>query len=376
MRNYFYLAFALFISLLTACGGSSGGGPAGSTIPIGTVTGVGFDGLLINSTISIYDFSSGLKGALLGQTVSDNSGLYTVKLQVESRPILIEATGGYYMEEAGSGFQVKLPDHYKLSAVANYTLGSATNICATSFTNLAAGLAAYEIGKGMEVNKAIDEANNRITTITGVDILATTPKQITDPANAGAGMTPELAYGFLSGAISMWTYNNTPENALAHKVPYTSIDFAQLMYQDIAADGLLDGMGLDSTGKLSQLSYGTTPLTTDTYRLGLGVSLLEMAANVNNKTGLSNVSALPYVRAYIASVDSMFNNKVPISLTSPVVTISAPTTNAVLMQTVQISATATTPALLTSVEFLVDGVVAGTAANLASPSFSDRKSVV
>ena len=372
MRNFFALFFVILF--LTACGGGSAGNtntssPTGSTLPAGTVTGVGFDGLLMNSTISIYDFSNGTKGGLLAQALSDNNGVYTISLQVQSRPILIEATGGYYTEEAGSS-QVQLPANYKLSAVTNFVIGSTPTIAITSFTHLAAGLAAYEIKQGTLVSTAIDDANNRISGMTGVDILATSPKPITDPANASAVITPELRYGFLSGAISMWTYTHTPNTGLAHKIPFTSIDFAQLMYQDVVADGLLDGKGFDSTGTLSQLSYGTTLLTSDVYRLELGISLLQMANDPNNKTGLNNAAVLPYVQSYVGSIDSIFNHIIPTPITPPVVAITAPAANAVLMKTVSVGANVTTPALLSTVEFLVDGVTAGTATNPASPSYS------
>jgi hypothetical protein len=373
MRNYFAL---LFISVfLSACGGggsagSAGGNPSGLSIPVGSVSGIGFDGLLINSDISIYDFTSGTKGALLGHAVSDTSGLYKISLQSESRPILVEASGGYYMEEAGSGFQVKLTTKHRLTAVANYTMGAIPRVSTTNYTHLAAGLAAYNISKGAVVATAINEANNRVSAMLGVDILTTTPLQITDPANASASLTSELRYGFLSGAISMWTYNNTPANGLAHKTPYTSIDFAQLMYQDVLADGILDGSGFDASGKVAQLSFGTTTLTTDTYRLGLGVSMLQMANNANNKTGLNGASVLPFVQSIIASTDSVFNNVVPTAIAAPVVNITTPAANAAWLNTVNVLATTSTASVLSSVELLVDGVSVATATNPAAPIFS------
>ena len=99
MRNYIVLLFSL--AFLTACGGGGGGGstgPTGSTIPVGSVSGTAFDGLILNGTVSVYDFSTGAKGALLGQATTDGNGLYALSLQVESRPVLVEITGGYYVE--------------------------------------------------------------------------------------------------------------------------------------------------------------------------------------------------------------------------------------------------------------------------------------
>jgi len=103
MRNN--LALLISLVFLTACGGGAGSGssPTSSTIPIGVVSGTSFDGLIIGGTVSVYDFTTGAKGALLGQTISDGNGLYSLSLQVESRPVLVEITGGYYIEEAGVG---------------------------------------------------------------------------------------------------------------------------------------------------------------------------------------------------------------------------------------------------------------------------------
>ena len=288
MRNY--LALLISLVFLTACGGGGGSGggsgSTGSTIPVGSVSGISFDGLIINGTVSVYDFTTGAKGALLGQTTSDGtSGLYSLSLQVESRPVLLEITGGYYVEEAGPSVQhrSRSVQMQKLTALANYTTGTPLKVAVTTYTHLAAGLAAFEISKGTAVSTAINDANNRASSLAGVNILTTTPKEITDVSNASATLTPELKYGFLAGAISMWTYNNAPSAAVAHLPPYTSIDFAQLLYQDISADGLLDGIGLDSTGAAAPLSFGTTPLGVDVYRLGLGVAMVQMARDAKQQ---------------------------------------------------------------------------------------------
>src|SRR5450759_5806832 len=140
MRNN--LALLISLVFLTACGGGSAGGGSGSTgstIPVGSVSGISFDGLILNGTVSVYDFTTGAKAALLGQTTSDSSsGLYSLSLQVESRPVLLEITGGYYIEEAGavgSSTQVALSSKEKLTALANYTTGATLNISVTTFTH-------------------------------------------------------------------------------------------------------------------------------------------------------------------------------------------------------------------------------------------------
>jgi hypothetical protein len=376
MRTLWILILSL---VLAACGGGGSSGACdtcstGSTIPVGSVSGTTFDGLITSGIVTVYDFTAGVKGSQLAQATSDSSGLYSLSLQIETRPILVEVTGGYYAEEAGANpVTVTLEANQKLSAVTNYTTGSTLKVAVTTFTHLAAGLAAYEISKGTAVSTAIDNANSRVSSLAGVNILTTFPKEIADVTNASATLKPELRYGFLEAAISMWTYNNAPNITSAHLAPYTSIDFAQLLYQDISADGLLDGQGLDSTGATTQLSFGTIPLGVDVYRLGLGTSLVQMAASTNNKTGLTGAQVFSFAQSYIANTDAMFNNVAPSPIIVPVVTITSPAlaVNAWVKGLVSVVATTQiTSGLGSTVELLVDNVSVGTATNLAAPTFT------
>jgi hypothetical protein len=371
MRNYLILFFSLL--LLSGCGGggaAGSSGPTGSTIPVGVVSGTSFDGLVINGTVKIYDYTTGSKGVLLAQATTDGQGLYSLSLQIESRPVLLELTGGYYIEEAGSSANIALSTNHKLQAVANYTTGAALKVAVTTYSYLATGLAQYEISKGTAVSTAIDNANQRISSLVGVNILTTTPKEITDVANASATLTPELRYGFLAGAISLWTYNNAPSPSVAHlyPYPYTSIDFAQTLYQDISTDGVLDGFGIDSTGAKAQLSFGTVPLSVDVYRLGIGTAIVQMAGNAHNKTGLTGAQVLSFANSYIANTDPIFNNVAPTAFTANTAGIVTPATNQWARKTISIIPTASSPFGLTTVELLVDGVSVATSAGAAVPA--------
>jgi hypothetical protein len=353
MRNLLLMLFVLF---LTACGGNPDNAvPA--AVPTGTVSGTVFDSLIINGTVSVYDFTTGKKGALLAKTVSDNTGLYSLTIQTESKPILIELTGGFYIEEAGVNAKVSLKPTHKLTALTNYVTGTKLSVAITSFTHLAAGLANYEIKKNVNIKTAIEDANQRISALTGLDIIATTPALITDANNASGALTDELKYGFLAGAISTWTHDHAPSTSLAHFPPYTSIDFAQLMYQDIADDGVLDGFGLNTTGSKVQLSFAGVSLNPAIYRLGVGVSILQIAAHKNNATLLSGATLLNYAQAFMANTDEIFKNIPPIAISNPLVTITSPADNAYMRNIVSITSTIDTLVGVKKIELYVDGVL-------------------
>ena len=314
---------------------------------VGSVSGITYDGLIAGGTVNIYDYSTGTKGNVLGTAKTDNAGLYSVSLQITSRPVLIEITGGYYVEEAtGQTKSLGTNPVQKLTALVNYTEGTPIQTAVTTFSHLAAGLANYEINKGTAVATAIDDANNRFSAIMGVSVTQTIPKQITDPTNASVALSPELKYGFLAGAISMWVKNNAPN--------FYSIDFAQAAYGDISVDGKLDGIGLDSLGKPIQLGLGTAALSTDIYRYWMGVNLIKMAADGNNKTQLLGANVLGYAKSYIASTDAIFGGLTPKTINAPTVSINQP--SPFVRKTVNITANNSSDLGLSYVELLVNGV--------------------
>lgn len=373
MRHFLSLLFSAL--LISACGGGGGDNSDVQPVPVGVVSGTTFDGLILHGTIRAYDFSAGTKGALLASTTTDDAGSYSMALQVESRPVWIEVTGGYYNEEA-SNISVALEPSHKLAAVANYTTGSNLRVAVTTYSYIAAGLAKYQIEHGTEAATAVANANSRISGLVGVNILTTIPKEITDARNASATLTPELRYGFLTSSISMWTYNHASQAGREHDSPNTSIDFAQLAYHDIAADGVLDGFGLDSSNARAQLSFGTTLLGVDVYRLGLGAAMLQMADHTNNKTGLGGARLMASASAYAGSTDPIFNNVAPVVLAAPSVSVTSPAANSALSRSIAVAATTHAVVGVKSVELYLDGALVAAAANTSAPTVQFDSSTV
>jgi len=308
MRNLTASTPLFLCILIAACGGGSGSLPPPR--PDTSVSGTAVDALIINGTVSVYGFANGRIGALLGSGVTDSAGQYAISIRAMDQPILVQVSGGYYVEEA-SGQQVDLTPGQSLTAVAIYQSGTPLTVVATTFTHLAAGLAEYDIARlGMPAAAAINAANTLVSGLVGVDIIHTTPTDITNPANASPFLTPGLQYAFATAALSSWTqYAALADNAPVHSAPYTSIALAQAMHDDIAADGALDGKGVDQNGDPSALHIGTFALNQDIYRHALAVHMIRMAQNPNNKTALSSAVIAPMAEAYNDSVSAIFGKR-------------------------------------------------------------------
>ena len=250
----------------------------------------------------------------------------------------------------------------KLTALVNYTQGTPLSVSVTTFTHIAAGLAANLIKNGSVAATAVDSANQRISNLAGINILTTTPLQIIDPANANITLTPELKYGFLAGAISLWVKNNAPQ--------YTSIAFAQLAYRDIATDGLLNGMGVDSVNSPIPLGLGTTPVTLNDYRYGIALNLVKMAHDQNNKTGITANSILSYAQLIATNTDLIFNNAATQTLSAPKVSITSYASNAFIRKTINLTGNISDDIGITSSELFIDGVSKGVILNASTPSFA------
>src|SRR5690554_632493 len=130
------LLFVLVLSVaLSACGGDGSGGVPESQ-PSGSVSGVAFDGLIMNGNVAIYGWD-GSKGELLGSGKTDTLGEYSIDLDgVPSQPVLIEVTGGRYTEEA-SDRNVALRAGDFLYALQDYEQGDAITTSLTFYTTIA-----------------------------------------------------------------------------------------------------------------------------------------------------------------------------------------------------------------------------------------------
>ena len=184
-------AAAAFAALLSACGGD--GTPPGSS-----VSGVASKGPLDGAQVCAFEIAGAAKGAPIGRCVTtDAGGHYTLDLGAYSGDVLLEASGGHYVDEAtGATVALAAPLRVALTGVAG---GSSTSAAITPLTELAVQQAAAQAGGLSSANLAAALAT--VQTRFGVaDIVGTPPVDaLSPPADASAA---QKAYALALAAVS------------------------------------------------------------------------------------------------------------------------------------------------------------------------------
>ena len=344
--------------VLTACGGSSGLPPSAPSAKLdGTVT----DAVITNGTLRVYEFDDGQQGSLIAETMTDGKGDFLFEsFSSPSRPIVIEIRGGRYTEEA-SGVSVNLLDGQTLRAYMFYEQGQPITVQITPLTHLASCLADYKISTGINVNNAITAATSVFSGMTGIDVLGTRPLDISDPNNANFEVTDSLRYGAILAAISSFTADVSQINGVTpHRFNQNSSIYAtQVLCQDIAADGIFNGLGYINNGNsVGQLSLGSVSLDADTFRSNIAQNILSIISSDRNNTGLGVDDFVLYANEVASSTDAIFGGvpAVAVDQQGPVSTaVMAP--DSFIKGLVDLDFDITDPIGLKSVQFEINGLL-------------------
>lgn len=271
-------AVCFAVLAIGSCGG--GGGSVPPERPAGNLTGVAYDGHIVNGAVSVYSFDGGTRGELIATTSTDASGFFGLDINPKAGPLLVEVTGGSYTEEA-SGELVNLVSGQSLQTLVNYQPGSDSHISLTYLTHVAAGLAQYNIGLGRPAAESIDQANALVSAYASFDVVSIEPLDVTEAGSTTGELTDGLRYGFYAAGVSQWTREVNERKDLAPHALYNSIQFAQLAHEDILSDGVLDGLGAGG----QQLALGSVLLSPDVYVKQLGLAMARFAQSTRNLTG-------------------------------------------------------------------------------------------
>lgn len=284
MMTYKCLYFLLAIPLLWGCSFDDAT-ELPAERPLGTINGNVVDGLITGAHVSIYSFNNGERGIKLGDANTDTSGAYSVEIQSRTQPILIEVSGGSYIEEA-TDTPVVLQDGQILRAIGLFKSGQDHALMVSPLTHMVTALTEYNIGIGMTVESAIQDASSIVNQFFSLNVSSTRPIEITKENSATSTLGDDVLYGFYLAGLShwsLWASNENQENQ--PHTTYTSIALSQVFYHDLHSDGLLNGIGFNQAGTtLEPLGFGVVPLDGDVYRLTFSLHMLAIANSTENKT--------------------------------------------------------------------------------------------
>ncbi len=379
------LGMVLVALALTGCGSSTTPPPTPTTTTVSGTVVVG--STATSGNVAVYDFSSGSKGALLasGSIAADGSGHFSLNYTTSNAPaaILVETTDECYDENAYFWAGGGMPGGMAVASVCGFAplpaldavaIGGISTVAVTPYTHAELGLVQYEIRHGVAVSTALADAETAFNQLLGFDPVTTLPAmpQPVETESAAA------IYGGLIAAIPSWLYNVAYDASGARSAtpfgsaPMTTLNFADDMRSDLAEDGVLNGMGRDSSGASTSLSIAGVPLTTAVYRHGLAKYAVTQLRGYFESGAGDTVSGthliVPFLTPLVAYNGSsvLFDSSpiTPLDENDPVVILRAPLAGATLsgsagvtgivQDIVGVPADATLPG---ETVLLVDGVV-------------------
>ncbi|NOI17496.1 hypothetical protein F0223_04555, partial [Vibrio coralliilyticus] len=293
----------LSILSLSSCGGGGGDGDSSpQSRKTGTITGTVFDAPISGGVVTAYEYKNGVLGRELGQTKTNASGEYTLNVDSASMPVYIKVQGGGYRDPFSNNVvRTSSNGVIELASVINFSEGETAQVMITPMTYMAQGLAEYKIKKeGQSASSAINSALSTINSMYGFNVNTVNPIDITTGGH-DAVATDGHKYGALLTAYSSYAYSFL-ENDSTGADTYTSINLARIGYDDIVADGLLDGKVLDdSRDFLEDARFGTQYITSDFYTHSVAEHTLIVVSDPN-----VNVSGTP-VNQYETTVNHLNN---------------------------------------------------------------------
>ena len=239
----FRISLWLSIVLLQACGSGDDEPDKPPRIDQFKITGVVHDSPVNKAKVVAYDFSQGRKGRQLGEDESDDNGQFSIDIElVKDVPVLLEASGGTYIDEV-TGQTITLSSQQTLTSLFNYQ-NTDQEIQITALTTWASCLANYYLAdEPLTITEAINRSEQEISQFFGLSsIHAIRPANILSSEFSSETFNENLHYGYVLASLSGVVDELAERSGQSSGVhPYTSVQFIQLGCVDIQDDGLLDG---------------------------------------------------------------------------------------------------------------------------------------
>lgn len=356
---------------IAACGG--GGTDYPPQRPSGGISGVAHDGRIVEGNVRAYQFAGGQKGDLLGTATTDEQGAFTLEFVAPDQPIMVEVDGGRYVEEA-TNTTVSVKAGKGLTALGLYRSGEGLTINVTPLSLLATGLAEYKISTGIDAAQAIEQANSELADIFGIHVTATTPRDLRVAGETTTDIDASTLYGFLLASFSSYTAWLADKNDNSFHDQYPSINLARVMYDDIRADGVLDGVaGVNGDGAPNVLTFAGAELNQNVYRSAMAQHMLVTASSPANKTGITARDLLARATTFASSSGPVFpgSNSAALDLEGPVITANDGL-GVYYRGDIQFGVSVADQSPVSAVSFALDGATLGDAPDVNDPGIVIR----
>lgn len=273
---------ALFaLSLLAACSGGGGGG--GATVQ-GSLAGTATKGPVGNATVVAYAIGNGQMGSQIGTATTDVNGNFTVAMGGYAGPVMLQVSGGTYMDEATGTVMTMAPGDVMTALMPGFTAGATVGgIQVTPVTAMAQAMALAMAGGMTEAN--ITAANAAMGNYFSVgDILHTPPM---NPLMTGAGNAASQDarnYGMTLAAMSQYAQSQGLGSSSAMVTAMLHDASDGFMNGQMGANPITLGMGGMMGGGMMQATAGTAGLASamatfmNSNTNASGLTLADMAA--------------------------------------------------------------------------------------------------
>jgi len=235
-KKWFYtqlfLLLILAAGLSTGCGGGGSGTAAG---PAATraISGSAVKGPVSGATVTAFAVNSeGIKANDIGFATTDIAGNYSIPMGDYSGPVLLQMSGGSYMDEAAGVMMNMAAGDVMTAAVPFMSAGdSVGGIQITPVTSMAQSMAAHMPGGMSQAN--IAAANTAVGNYFNVDNILTTHPMDPTVTGSNASATQDMRnYGMTIAAMSQFAKDSGMT---------ASSGMVTAMMND-ASDGIMNGM--------------------------------------------------------------------------------------------------------------------------------------
>lgn len=285
MSNHSFLRIQLIAAmtagalLTTACGG--GGTSVASNVGsggTGFVSGVVTKGPLGNASVTAYSISGGQMGAVIGSAMTDASGNFSLGLGSYAGPVMLQANGGSYKDEA-TGTTMSMSPGDVMTAVMPSVTANANNsgIQVTPVTSMSKTLAQTMVGGMTDAN--IASANAAMGSYFSVsDVLRVAPMNPLVPGSGTGASQDARNYGMTLAAMSQYAKNL---NMAVSSAMVTAL-------MNDASDGMMDGKKGSAPVSMSMGGMmGNAAMASNAGTSGLASAMTTFANSAGNMSGVT-----------------------------------------------------------------------------------------